>query len=225
MQKGRPVPPAPEDWQRWKADRLAELRALSFRTFPDRIPAAEPRLWSGPGKHQRWLATEPGIEVAIADLRRPGDRGCTAEHLIVLNEGESLDCLAVLGQRDRGQRRRGDPGPAWSWADCLGQKSPPNYVARAHVLLGRTVDEGRVWDAAAVARWLAEHATEGRPWRIAGSRQAGVIAAYAALFEPAVAEVVVVDPPASHRDGPIFLGVLQRSRHADGPGASGTPTA
>jgi hypothetical protein len=36
-----------------------------------------------------------------------------------------------------------------------------------------------------------------------------VIAAYAALFEPRVAEVVAVDPPASHREGPIFLNVLR----------------
>jgi hypothetical protein len=82
-------------------------------------------------------------------------------------------------------------------------------VARAHVLLGRTVDAGRVWDAAAVARWLAENSAEGRKWRIAGARQAGVIAAYAALFEPALDQVLAIDPPASHRDGPVFLGILQ----------------
>jgi hypothetical protein len=36
-----------------------------------------------------------------------------------------------------------------------------------------------------------------------------VVAAYAALFEPRLAEIVAVDPPASHRDGPIFLNVLR----------------
>ena len=36
-----------------------------------------------------------------------------------------------------------------------------------------------------------------------------MIAAYAALFEPQMAEIVIVDPPASHRDGPIFLNVLR----------------
>jgi len=39
-----------------------------------------------------------------------------------------------------------------------------------------------------------------------------------ALRAPAVAEVVVVDPLASHRDGPIFLNVL---RVLDVPGALG----
>jgi hypothetical protein len=42
-----------------------------------------------------------------------------------------------------------------------------------------------------------------------GRGQAGVIAAYAALFEPRLTEVIVVDPPPSHRDGPTFLNVLR----------------
>jgi len=44
---------------------------------------------------------------------------------------------------------------------------------------------------------------------VTGRGPAGVIAAYAALFEPRLAEIVAVDPPASHRDGPIFLNVLR----------------
>jgi len=35
------------------------------------------------------------------------------------------------------------------------------------------------------------------------------LAAYAALFEPRFAGVALVDPPASHRDGPTFLNVLR----------------
>ena len=38
---------------------------------------------------------------------------------------------------------------------------------------------------------------------------AGVIAAYAAVLEPGIAGAVVIDPPVSHRDGPIFLNVLR----------------
>ena len=44
--------------------------------------------------------------------------------------------------------------------------------------------------------------------RIVGRGPAGVIAAYAALFSPrTVNEVVILDPPTSHRDGPHFLNV------------------
>jgi hypothetical protein len=37
----------------------------------------------------------------------------------------------------------------------------------------------------------------------------GIIAAYAALFEPAITEVVIVDPPKSHMEGPIFLNIMR----------------
>jgi hypothetical protein len=46
-------------------------------------------------------------------------------------------------------------------------------------------------------------------WRIAARGQAGILAAYAALFEPSIQEVVIIDPPTSHKDGPYFLNVLR----------------
>jgi hypothetical protein len=98
---------------------------------------------------------------------------------------------------------------------CLGEttwekKSRPNYVARSHALLGRTVDEGRVWDIAATARYLADDG-KGSKVRVevVGLGQSGVLAAYAALFEPSIEEVTIIDPPTSHKDGPIFLNVLR----------------
>jgi hypothetical protein len=36
-----------------------------------------------------------------------------------------------------------------------------------------------------------------------------VIAAYAALFEPCIEQVALIEPPASHRTGPMFLNVLR----------------
>ncbi len=98
------------------------------------------------------------------------------------------------------------------------EKSPPNYVRRADALLGRTVDEGRVWDVAATVRYLNDQDKGERKWRVAGRGQAGVIAAYAALFEPSIQGAIVVDPPATHRDGPYFLSVL---RVLDTPDALG----
>jgi hypothetical protein len=37
----------------------------------------------------------------------------------------------------------------------------------------------------------------------------GILAAYAALFEPSIKEVVIIDPPVSHKEGPYFLNVLR----------------
>ena len=89
------------------------------------------------------------------------------------------------------------------------RKNPPNYVERAHALLGRTVDVGRVWDVQATARWLHEAEGNELSVRVIGKGQSGVIAAYAALFETCIAEVTLVDPPSTHRDGPHFLGVMK----------------
>jgi hypothetical protein len=88
-------------------------------------------------------------------------------------------------------------------------KNPPNYVERAHALIGSTADTGRVRDVAGAARLFDETHKGKIAWRVVGRGQAGVIAAYAALFEPAIKEVVIVDPPVSHRDGPHFLNVLR----------------
>ena len=47
-------------------------------------------------------------------------------------------------------------------------------------------------------------------FRIVGRGRAGVLAAYAALLDhPSGGEIVIVDPPTSHREGPIFLNVLR----------------
>jgi hypothetical protein len=89
------------------------------------------------------------------------------------------------------------------------RKDPPNYVERSHVLLGRTVDAGRVWDVIAAARYLC--ALNDVPVHVAGEGSAAVLAAYAALLEPDISGVIVKDPPMSHMDeeAPQFLNVLR----------------
>jgi hypothetical protein len=37
----------------------------------------------------------------------------------------------------------------------------------------------------------------------------GILAAYAALFMPEVEEVMIIDPPGTHKEGPHFLGILR----------------
>jgi hypothetical protein len=89
------------------------------------------------------------------------------------------------------------------------RKSPPNYLERSHVLLGKTVDQGRIVEIISTigrVHWEINRAID---WKIIGKHQAGILAAYAALFEPSIKEVVIIDPPKSHKEGPYFLGVLR----------------
>jgi hypothetical protein len=76
-------------------------------------------------------------------------------------------------------------------------------VERSLALLGMTVDSLRV---AALVRAIEE---QNDPVRVIAKGDAAVIAAYAALFCPKIEALTLIDPPASHHDGPKFLGVLK----------------
>jgi dienelactone hydrolase len=197
-------------FEEWKKKLMKELRDKSFRPLPSRVPPAERE--SGISQdvsgitRESWT-TQKGITVELTyNVRKK--KLPKAGTLIVLNVDETEEEAP-----DWAVRLVGDEGglvlsPRGGRLNVWTTKSPPNYVERAHALLGQTTDEGRVWDIAATVRALAEREEKAPRWRVIGRGRAGILAAYAALFEPSISEVVIVDPPASHRNGPIFLNVL-----------------
>jgi cephalosporin-C deacetylase-like acetyl esterase len=193
-------------FEKWKTGLMKELRARSFRVFPERIPPAEMNSAVGSLTVTLFGTTEPGIQADLFGLNL-GRKFGRVETLLVLNPGEKVEEpeWAKSFTRDDRLSLVAPRGVRDVWT----RKSPPNYVERSHALLGRTVDEGRVWDIAAWARRLAEAEKKKGTLQVIGRGQAGILAAYAALFEPGIDEVIVVDPPVSHRDGPIFLNVLR----------------
>ena len=84
------------------------------------------------------------------------------------------------------------------------QDPAPYYIHRSLPLLGQTVDS---FHLSGIVRSLRE--SRGEPPKLIGRGRAGIIAAYAAILNTNVAEVILVDPPISHREGPIFLNVLR----------------
>jgi dienelactone hydrolase len=196
--------PSAEDFPKFKDEMLKKLREYCFRAWPESYPtdASKPR---DKGYN------EPHVYVHA--VGRSGAKSTGDPCLIVLNPGETMENYPpellrlvrdnfVIFLMPRGV------GPT-EWT----AKNPPNYVERSLALLGRTVDSGRVWDVRAAAfdtRRL--HIAEGagdRPIRVMGKGQAGIIAAYAALFEPAISEVILVEPTETHTQGPHFLNVLR----------------
>lgn len=193
--------------EEWKKELIGELRRQSFRAVPDRI--AQPIVQGVPlkGEGVELLETEPCIR-SIECVVYLGSDKSEPPTLVVLNPSEGVGsaktgwAMALLGHGgNRWLFPRGAEQHSWT------TKSPPNYVERAHALLGRAVDEGRVRDI--LAMLTAIHAQEKLGVRLVGRGSAGILAAYAALFDPTVREVIIVDPPTSHTQGPTFLNVLR----------------
>ncbi len=173
----------------WRKGSLDRLRAATFGAWPSAS--------RGVFTHEAF-STEPGIEIEMS-RPAPGNRG---EWIVVLNPSDPADRPPpwLEGLADASRTRLLKPRSGWT------RKNPPNTVERSMALLGMTADSARVWDVLASASSLGK--LDG-PVRIIGSGQAGIIAAYAALYEPSIAGVTVVDPPSSHQEGPHFLGVLK----------------
>jgi cephalosporin-C deacetylase-like acetyl esterase len=200
------LPQSPDQFRRWHEDLIGQLESKVF-SWPAGTRSAELLRTAKDGR--LLLATEPAMAVVAV---RPEKQVEKPERywLVVLNADDPEDRLpdwskGLITERDRYLllSPRGCGGLAWS------KKSPPNYVERSHALLGTTVDAGRVWDVRAVARWVHENDDQSARVHVIGKGQAGVLGAYAALFEPSIAEVVAVAPPATHQEGPIFLNVLR----------------
>ncbi len=204
----RVKPPADGRFAAWRTKLLAELRRVTFRPFPERIPPA--RLTKSTSAEDAGWETEPGIVIPV---RKITSASTPAPRRIVLGV-QNADPKAPVTDFLRQIQQAGDTlylcEPRGVGATRWTRKNPPNYVERSHVLLGRTVDEGRVWDLIAVARALRER-HGGVPVILAGEGAGGVLAAYAALWEPDIAGVILRHPPTTHMDNaaPQFLNVLR----------------
>jgi cephalosporin-C deacetylase-like acetyl esterase len=84
--------------------------------------------------------------------------------------------------------------------------------------VGETVDSMRLTDVRAAIQALQARA-EVDPARIAvaGKGVSGVLGLYAGILNPRVAHAVLIEPPSTHAEGPIFLNVL---RYTDLPEAA-----
>jgi dienelactone hydrolase len=153
---------------------------LRARCFPVDMPIDRSFTWSSPGDPKPADSAGPCIVVLDGTEPVPAALPDWAKGAV----GPSFGILF----RPRG---------GWT------RKNPPNTIERAHALLGATVDSARVLEIADRIRTL------GVPCTVVGRGEAGILAAYAALLEPIVQRVSVIDPPASHREGPHFLSVLR----------------
>jgi dienelactone hydrolase len=92
------------------------------------------------------------------------------------------------------------------WADDA--SSEATQIRRRFALIGQTLDGQRVWDVRRALAVLREQPDlKSVPLWLQGKNDMAGIVLYAGLFEPDVARLDLWHPPASHREGPIFLNV------------------
>jgi dienelactone hydrolase len=84
------------------------------------------------------------------------------------------------------------------------------HLRRRYMLLGQTLDGMRVWDIRCAVQLLPHlSGFSSLPVHLRAQGPMGVNAAYAALFEPQVKRVELVNLPPSHRVEPDYLNVLK----------------
>ncbi|GBD35337.1 hypothetical protein HRbin36_00448 [bacterium HR36] len=201
------APEKPADWPTWHAHLLEQLRERVFTDWPHPVPAAAV-IKENKDTGELILGTDETM-VVIAH-RLPAPKKAKRQVLVVLESQDEEGKLPAWAKRCVTAEDevvllspRGCGRLAWT------KRNPPNFVERAHALLGRTVDQMRVWDIQAVARWLHENAEDSLPLAVAGRGVMGVNAAYAAIWEGAISQILLVEPTTSHVQGPHYLGVLR----------------
>ncbi len=199
--------PTEKNFGEWKTKLVKQLREKVFRALPEKVPAAkEVRQIDGTSMY---LSAEEGVlfRGLALGFSSTGDKTST---LVVLNqdgEEEPTKAKKFWGERYPKDSYLFAISPRGDWA----RKNPPNTVDRSLVLLGQTADSGRVRDVAGfLAIWKQARKDGAGQNRVAAFGLAGILAAYAVLFVPgAIDEIVIVDPPTTHRDGPHFLGIMR----------------
>jgi len=200
------LPERKEDFAAWKAELQQRVKTRCLPNLSNNLPA--PKLLKEVQRH--WQYFTPEADVATETRWFPTLNDDQVSLVIVtLNPDEDAEEEVKYWRKQLGHqaavatlRPRG--GGLYRWT----RKSPPNTVERSLPLLGQTADSGRVRDLVAS---YGKISYVGHTFVIlAGRGQAGIITAYAApYFAETVFQVAIADPPASHRDGPHFLGVQQ----------------
>ncbi len=200
-----PGMPSEDEFPEWKERLLGQLRQVVFRSFPPRIEPASIVQRQG----SSWqIQTERGIRVWMAPASGfPAP--LETQRIVLLLRGEGgvgggwLTRRLQPGDRVLVLEVRGTGATRWT------RRNPPNYVERSHVLLGQTVDTGRIRDVIAAARLCRQAFSV--PVVVAGKGRAGGWALYAKLLESEIDDAWYDDLPSSHMDdeAPQLLNILR----------------
>lgn len=201
----------------WEQRRARLLKALRGRVFlaaaqPASVPPAR-RLPHASGQPWRELElqTDEGIAVR-AFIRKPAKIAKPLPALLyIASEGEEL--RDIDGMLSAAHRRNASVRmvlyPRATGLSPL-KRGESIGMLRNAMHIGHTLDSLRLHDVLRAAEWLrAEEGVDPARVTVAGEGVAAGLALYAALMDERIEQVVLIQPPASHREGPLFLGVMR----------------
>jgi cephalosporin-C deacetylase-like acetyl esterase len=199
-------------WQSRSVELKEQLRSRVFASIP--LTASGPAVKRG----ETLLETEEGITISYS-LRKPRDGSAAPAVVYIASDGEDQAAIdtTLRGVASRGKAVRmvvypRGVGPVpWEksfWKDTL----------RNSMHAGRTIDSMRLYDVMRAVGFLrAQPGVDGDRIMVMGRGVSGAIGLYAAILDTKIQQVMLMDPPASHVEGPLFLNVL---RYTDLPEAA-----
>ncbi len=219
-----PSPDVPKTAAAWAARRRVLIEKLNkrvFRAFPASAPKPEPPTVGrdNTGFREWTLVSEPGVRVR-GMIRSPAARGSSRLPAVVYiaSEGEDDESIRRTLVRILSDEKlllivfpRGIDEVPW-------RRTAQRDVLRNAMHVGRSLDSMRLWDVMKSVEALKQQ-PDVDPQRISllGRGVSGMLGLYAAILDESIAQVVLMEPPLSHREGPIFLNIL---RYTDLPEAA-----
>lgn len=214
-----------EEWSRRKAELLMELSSKTFRWFPtNQIPFNTQVSRNRGGWANRYaeykdvtIQTEPEVRIRIQLLRARNRSKDTPLLIYAKRRGDSIyfldldELLPIMGRCDIAILN-----PRLTEVSVSAKELAE--IERTASWIGRTVAGMQVWDILRTVDWLAnEEKLSPTSLSVYGKGEMGILGLYAALYDNRISQVIVRDPPATHRLGPALLNVL---RITDAPEAA-----
>jgi cephalosporin-C deacetylase-like acetyl esterase len=210
-----------QEWEARKAQLLSALQSKVFAAFPKQpvelAVSTAPRE-SNAFFQQLTFQSEPGVTIRCL-LASPEQAGHAVPALLyVASDGEDAESLRQMFRTARDIKAlvlvvypRGVGEIAW-------EKSFWKATLRNAMHVGHTVDSLRLWDVRRAAEVLrALPGIDPARITVAGSGISGMLGLYSAILDSRIHQVLLLNAPSSHVEGPIFLNVL---RYLDLPEAA-----
>lgn len=196
---------------------LRGLRATSFAWFPQGEIPFRTRKRTASGGHAGVFAdfqeyefdSEPGVPVKAGLLTPRGRKGPLPLLVWIKGPGDSVvfpdvdEVFPVL--RTHGLAIL---TPRFAERPLSGPEHA--RIERTAALAGRSIASQWVWDVLRTVDWaVRDRGLEPSGIAVHGRGPAGIAGLYAALFDSAIGQVILRDPPESHFDGPALPMVLR----------------